>query len=51
MGEPEMAVVAALLARALRCRDDAGELAAVREEVRALRKVFDPYPDGAGGLL
>jgi glycine hydroxymethyltransferase len=51
MREPEMAVVAGLLARALRGRDDAGELASVREEVRSVRKVFDPYPDGAGGLL
>ncbi len=49
MGEGEMALVAGLLARALRQRDDEGELAAVREEVRSLRKTFDPYPDGAAG--
>jgi hypothetical protein len=45
-----MAIVAGLLARALRAREDAGELASVREEVRSLRKVFDPYPEGAGAL-
>ena len=50
MAEPEMAVVAGLLTRALRARDDADELAAGREEVRSLRKVFDPYPDRAGDL-
>jgi glycine hydroxymethyltransferase len=50
MREPEMAIVAGLLARALRAREDAGELASVREEVRSLRKVFDPYPEGAGAL-
>jgi len=50
MREPEMAIVAGLLARALRGRDDAGELASVREEVRSLCKAFDPYPDGAGAL-
>jgi glycine hydroxymethyltransferase len=51
MREPEMAVVAGLLARALRGRDDADELKSVREEVRDLRKTFDPYPEGVGGLL
>jgi glycine/serine hydroxymethyltransferase len=51
MGEPEMTVVAGLLARALRSRDDADELQSVREEVRSLRKSFDPYPEGVGGLL
>jgi glycine hydroxymethyltransferase len=49
MGEGEMVLVAGLLSRALRQRDDEGELAAVREEVRSLRKTFDPYPDGAAG--
>ena len=33
MEEPEMATIAALIARALRRRDDADELAAVRAEV------------------
>jgi glycine hydroxymethyltransferase len=51
MREPEMAAVAGLLARALRGREDPSELQAVREEVRSLRKVFDPYPEGVGGLL
>jgi glycine/serine hydroxymethyltransferase len=46
-----MAVVAGLLARALRGRDDPDELTSVREEVRDLRKTFDPYPEGVGGLL
>ncbi len=51
MREPEMVVVASLIARALSERTNEGELRAVREEVRSLRKVFDPYPDGVGGLL
>jgi glycine hydroxymethyltransferase len=50
MREAEMPIVAGLLARALKGRDDAGELASVREEVRSLRKIFDPYPEGAGAL-
>jgi glycine hydroxymethyltransferase len=51
MGEDEMRVVATLLARALRSRDDEAELARVREEVRVLCGKFDPYPGtpvGAG---
>jgi glycine hydroxymethyltransferase len=51
MREPQMQVVASLIARALRSRDDQAELDAVRDEVRSLRKTFDPYPDGVGGLL
>jgi len=51
MREAEMVMVAELLARALRGREDASELQAVREEVRSLRKTFDPYPEGVGGLL
>ena len=51
MREPEMAIVAGLIARALRGREDAGELAFVSDEVRSLRKIFDPYPEGAGALL
>jgi glycine hydroxymethyltransferase len=51
MREGDMEVVAGLLARALRGRDDESELKAVREEVRSLCKTFDPYPQGAGGLL
>ena len=51
MREPEMAVVASLIARALRRRGEASELRAVREDVRVMRRRFDPYPDGLGGLL
>ncbi|MHB1508821.1 MAG: serine hydroxymethyltransferase [Acidimicrobiales bacterium] len=51
MREAEMSSVAGLLARALKGRDDAAELQAVRAEVRALRESFDPYPEGVGGLL
>ena len=47
MGEADMAVVAGLLATALRRRDDDAALRAVRAEVRELREQFDPYP-GAG---
>jgi glycine hydroxymethyltransferase len=45
MKEPEMAVIAALIARALRGRDDATELAAVREAVRRLCSQFPAYAD------
>jgi glycine hydroxymethyltransferase len=51
MREPEMAIVASLIARALRLRHDETELLAVREDVKSLRKTFDPYPEGVGGLL
>jgi glycine hydroxymethyltransferase len=44
MGEAEMGVVAALLARALRHRSDDAELARVRDDVRTLCSKFDPYP-------
>ncbi|MGH9302871.1 MAG: serine hydroxymethyltransferase [Acidimicrobiales bacterium] len=44
MGTEQMAVVAGLIARVLSHRQDEAELRAVREEVRALRSVFDPYP-------
>ena len=43
MTEPEMATIAALIARALRGRDDADTLAAVRADVRALCANFPPY--------
>ncbi|MEO1055627.1 MAG: serine hydroxymethyltransferase [Actinomycetota bacterium] len=46
MGEPEMATIASLLARALRARDDAAELEVVRKDVRALCERFPAYPDG-----
>ncbi len=45
MTEPEMAKVAEYMARALRGRADAGEVAAVRAEVRSLCEPFAPYPD------
>jgi glycine hydroxymethyltransferase len=44
MKEPEMAVIAGLIARALRHRDDEAELAAVRDEVATLCSKFTPYP-------
>jgi glycine hydroxymethyltransferase len=44
MKEPEMAVIAGLIARALRHRDDDAELAAVRDEVATLCSKFTPYP-------
>jgi glycine hydroxymethyltransferase len=45
MKEAEMALIAELIARALRHRDDEAELAAVREEVNVLCAKFPPYPD------
>jgi glycine hydroxymethyltransferase len=44
MREPEMAVIGGLIARALRCRTDTSELAAVRDEVSALCSTFAVYP-------
>jgi len=57
MGPGEMAVVATLIGRALRGRDDEAVLDAVRAEVRELCAAFPPYPGltasgpaaGAGG--
>jgi glycine hydroxymethyltransferase len=46
MREPEMATIASLIARALRCRDDATQLAAVRAEVADLCARFPAYPNG-----
>ncbi|MET0727471.1 MAG: serine hydroxymethyltransferase [Acidimicrobiales bacterium] len=46
MTEPDMATIAALIHRVLVGREDAGELAAVRDEVRALCSKFTPYPSG-----
>jgi glycine hydroxymethyltransferase len=43
MGEPEMAVIAASIARALRKRDDENELDAVRDEMATLCSKFTPY--------
>ena len=43
MTEPEMATIAALIARALRGREDEAELAAVRDEVATLCSKFPVY--------
>ena len=43
MKEPEMAAIAELIARALRDRGNAAELAAVREDVAVLCGKFTPY--------
>ncbi len=43
MREPEMAEIGRLIATTLRERSDAGRVAAVREEVRALCEPFAPY--------
>ncbi len=45
MTEDEMPTIATLIARALRGRDDDGELASVRDEVVALCARFTPYAD------
>jgi glycine hydroxymethyltransferase len=45
MGEPEMPEIASLIGRALRGRDDDGELDAVRDAVATLCSKFTPYPD------
>ena len=44
MTEPDMAGIAALIARALRHRDDDTELAAVHDDVVTLCSKFTPYP-------
>ena len=43
MGEAEMAGIADLMVRALRGRDDAAEIAAVRADVNALCARFPVY--------
>ena len=48
MGQAEMRLVADLLVRTLKARDDEGEIAAVRSEVAALCASFPPYPDLVG---
>jgi len=45
MREPEMDVIAALIARALSSPDDLGALAAVRSDVEALCRKFPLYPE------
>jgi glycine/serine hydroxymethyltransferase len=41
-----MGEIATLIGRALRHRDSAGELAAVRDDVAVLCSKFPPYPEG-----
>jgi glycine hydroxymethyltransferase len=48
MGESEMELVGELIGRALRQRDDAKALSAVRAEVGALCAAFPPYPTLTG---
>jgi glycine hydroxymethyltransferase len=48
MGQDEMRVIAALIARTLRARDDDTEIAAVRSDVASLCGGFPPYPDLVG---
>src|SRR5438067_4097784 len=45
MSEQEMAVIASLIGRALRGRDDDGELDSVRDAVANLCSKFTPYPE------
>jgi glycine hydroxymethyltransferase len=44
MREPEMALIAQYMSRALRHRTDAAAIAAVRDDVAALCSKFAPYP-------
>ena len=44
MGAEEMAIIAGLIARTLRGREDSAEVASVRTEVRELCARFLPYP-------
>ena len=44
MGEDEMDAIAGLIVRTLDGREDESEIAAVRDEVRALCGTFEPYP-------
>jgi glycine hydroxymethyltransferase len=48
MGQTEMRLVADLLVRTLKAREDEGEINAVRSEVAALCASFPPYPDLVG---
>jgi len=45
MTEPEMAAIGRFLASALRSRDDAAAIAAIRDDVRQLCEPFAPYRD------
>jgi glycine hydroxymethyltransferase len=44
MTEPDMVTIGQLIGRALRCRTDPAELAAVREDVGNLCSKYTPYP-------
>jgi glycine hydroxymethyltransferase len=44
MTEPDMVTIGQLIGRALRCRTDPAELAAVREDVANLCSKYTPYP-------
>jgi glycine hydroxymethyltransferase len=44
MREAEMETIASFIGRVLRNREDEGEIAAVRDDVRALCSKFVPYP-------
>jgi glycine hydroxymethyltransferase len=46
MREPEMAMIASLIARALRERETPESLPVVKAEVAELCAKFPPYPDG-----
>ena len=48
MGPEQMAVIAGLIARTLRSREDEREITSVRGDVAALCAEFPPYPDLVG---
>ena len=48
MGPEQMAVIAGLIARTLRAREDESEITSVRSDVAALCAGFPPYPDLIG---
>jgi glycine hydroxymethyltransferase len=48
MGPAQMAVIAELVARTLKARNDEGEIASIRGEVAELCASFPPYPDLVG---
>ncbi len=49
MSEPQMAQIGSLIARALRSRDQADDVAAIRQEVAELCRPFAPYPKTIAG--
>ena len=48
MGPAEMQVVADLIVRTLKARNDEAEISTVRSEVAELCAAFPPYPDLVG---